>query len=72
VSCPPAAHVDLVPDLAYALFHDGRQPYRLAKEFVADLTANHLIEHLEAEGFVIMKKPPTGGHSINWGQPKRS
>jgi hypothetical protein len=54
-----------VRDLAYALFHDDRQPYRLAKEFVADLTAVHPIEH--AGGFVIMKKSPLGGHSIDWG-----
>jgi hypothetical protein len=63
----PAAHDDLVRDLAYALFHDGRQPYRLAKEFVADMTAIHLIEHLEAEGFVFMKKPPIRGHAGDWG-----
>jgi hypothetical protein len=38
---------------------------------MADLTAHQLVEHLEADGFVIMKRPPIGGHSITWGQPKK-
>jgi hypothetical protein len=54
---------------AYALFRTVA-PYCLAKEFVADLPAIQLIKHLEAEGFVILKGPPIGGHSINWGQPR--
>jgi hypothetical protein len=30
---------------------------------MADIVAKRLIRHLEHSGYVVMKKPPLGGHS---------
>ena len=48
---------------------DGQGFFRLrlsrhvidAAEITANIVAKRLVEHLERSGFVVMKKPPTGG-----------
>jgi hypothetical protein len=30
---------------------------------MSEIVAKRLVEHLERSGFVVMKKPPLGGHS---------
>jgi hypothetical protein len=48
----------------------GRGRHRPSPEFMAEITASHLAAHVESAGFVILKKPPEGGHSIDWGNRK--
>jgi hypothetical protein len=33
---------------------------------MADLTGHHLVDHLERDGFVILKRPPISGHAGDW------
>ena len=54
----PASADELATTLSYALRFDGRKARRQSSELMADITARHLIEHLERSGFVVMKKPP--------------
>jgi hypothetical protein len=66
-----ASRDDLVQALAHALFCDGRQFSRSARDLIADTVARHLIDHLERDEFVVMKKPPIGGPSLqSWMPPK--
>ena len=67
----PVAHAEIVRDLAHALFVEGRRFYRPAQDIIPVIVAAYLIEHLERDGFVVMKKPPIGGHALNsWMPPK--
>jgi hypothetical protein len=59
----PAAPEDLASVLAFALRFSGRKRFRSGDEFMAHITAKHLVEYLAMSGYVIMKKPPSGGHS---------
>jgi hypothetical protein len=34
-----------------------------ADEYMAEIAAKRIVEHLERARFVVMKKPPLGGHS---------
>jgi hypothetical protein len=57
----PAAPDDLADALAFALRFDGRKRKHGAAEFMARIVAKRLVDHLEQSGFVVMKRPPTGG-----------
>jgi hypothetical protein len=57
----PADPEDLASALAFALRFSGRKRVHNADEFMADIVARRLVEHLERAGFVVMKKPPIGG-----------
>ena len=59
----PADPDDLAAALAFALRYAGRKRVHDADSFMADLVAKRLVRHLERAGFVVMKKPPSGGHS---------
>jgi hypothetical protein len=59
----PADPQDLASALAFALRFQGRKRVHNADEFIADIVAKRLVEHLERSGFVVMKKPPIGGAS---------
>ena len=54
--------------LAFALRFDGRKRTYTATDFMAHITADRLIEHMQRSGFVVMKRPPTG-HVVpdHWG-----
>jgi hypothetical protein len=54
----PASEAETLLALAYALKHDGRRAFRTADEYMAQITAAHLLAHLERSGFVLMKRPP--------------
>jgi hypothetical protein len=46
----------------------GLQPRRLRRPigqiaFMADIVAKRLVRYLERAGYVVMKRPPVGGHS---------
>ena len=53
------ASVDEIEDaLSFALRFDGRKRVHRGDEFMARITAERLVHHLELSGFVVMKKPP--------------
>jgi len=57
----PATSEDVVDALAFALRFSGRKRVHNADEFMADIVARRLVQHLERTGFVVMRKPPTLG-----------
>jgi hypothetical protein len=52
--------------LSFALRYRGRKRVFDADDVIAQITAERLVQHLEASGFVVMKKsaapPPTTSH----------
>lgn len=59
----PATVDELASTLVFALRFDGRRRTHSGDEFMAKITAERLIEHLERSGYVVMKKPPLPAHS---------
>ena len=57
----PADPGDLAAALAVALRFQGRKRVRNADELISTIVAKRLVEHLERSGFVVMRRPPTGG-----------
>lgn len=51
---------ELAETLAFALQYDGRRRVHHAEDMMARITADRLVAHLEAAGFVVMRKPPAG------------
>ena len=60
----PATGEEIEEALAFALHFDGRKRVHHGDEFMARITAERLLGHLERSGFVVMKKPATKLHSI--------
>jgi hypothetical protein len=54
---------DLADAIAFALRFEGRKRVHQADEYMAATAAERVVRHLERAGFVVMKKPPLGGHS---------
>jgi hypothetical protein len=54
---------DLARALAFALRYDGGKRFRIGDEFMANIAARRIIDYLAVSGYVVMKKPPIGGHS---------
>ena len=59
----PADPNDVAAALAFALRYAGRKRVRTADAILAEIVAKRQVEHLERAGFVVMRKPPLGGHS---------
>jgi hypothetical protein len=59
----PADPDDLAEALAFALRFEGRKRVHSADEIMAEIVAKRLVEYLARAGFVVMKRPPLGGHS---------
>ena len=55
----PANADEVEQALAFALRYDGRKRSHKGDELMARIVAEHLVQHLELSGFVIMKKPPS-------------
>jgi hypothetical protein len=56
---PPSASDD------HALVrYDGRKQVHQGDEFMAKITAERLVRHLERSGFVLMKKPPRASPAV--------
>ena len=54
----PATREDILFALSYGLrFNTVGRPHRLASEVTAQVTAEMLVQHLERNGFVLMRKP---------------
>jgi hypothetical protein len=54
----PARADEISYALSFALQFEGRRRVHYADDAMARITADRLVRHLEASGFVIMKKPP--------------
>lgn len=52
--CPADAD-DVVQALAFALRYQGRKRFDSAREAMARITAERLVEHLRMAGFVVMR-----------------
>lgn len=65
-SLTPARPEEVAEALSYALRYDERgRPRPHGGEMVAGLAAQHLTQHLERAGFVLMRKPTRGRpHSV--------
>jgi hypothetical protein len=63
----PADSSDLAQSISFALRFDGRKRFHRGDEFMANLTADHIVRYLEKAGYVIMKKPPAVGAGGNPG-----
>jgi hypothetical protein len=59
----PADPRDLAGAIAFALRYRGGKRVDQADEYMATIGAERIVEHLRGAGFVVMKKPPLGGHS---------
>jgi hypothetical protein len=59
----PADPGDLAEALAFALRFEGRKRIHNPDEIMAEIVAKRLVEYLARAGFVVMKRPPLGGHS---------
>jgi hypothetical protein len=58
----PATREEIAQSLSFALQFEGRKRVHHAADFMAQITAERLVKHLEQSGFVVMKKPPLQGH----------
>jgi hypothetical protein len=58
----PAEPNDLAQTLSFALRFEGKRRYTDTERFAADIIADRLVRHLDRAGYVVMKKPPLGGH----------
>jgi hypothetical protein len=47
---------------SFALKFEGRKRVHRADEYMAAIAAARVVRHLERAGFVVLKKPPLGGH----------
>ena len=61
----PAARNDMEQALSFALRFDGKKPLKQATNLMADITAEHLANHLEKSGFVILRKPPREAPTVS-------
>ena len=48
---------ELQDSLSFALRYEGRKRVHQADDVMARITAERLVRHLEASGYVLMKKP---------------
>jgi hypothetical protein len=58
----PATPDDLADALSFALRHEGRKSQHDSDKLNADIVAKRLVRHLDKARYVVMKKPPLGGH----------
>ena len=59
-SLRPATADEIADALSFALRYQGRKRVHHADDMMARITADRLVQHLEASGFVLMKGPPRG------------
>jgi hypothetical protein len=53
---------DLAQSLSFALRFEGRKSQHDSDRLNADIVAKRLVRYLDKAGYVVMKKPPLGGH----------
>jgi hypothetical protein len=54
---------DLAQSLSFALRFEGRKSQHDSDRLNADIVAKRLVRYLDKAGYVVMKKPPLGGHA---------
>jgi hypothetical protein len=54
---------DLADSIAFALKFEGRKQKHDADEYMAKIAAEPVVRHRERARYVVMKRPPLGGHS---------
>jgi hypothetical protein len=59
----PADPEDLASAIAFALKFEGRKRWHDADELMAAIVAKRLVRYLERARYVVMQRPPLGGHS---------
>ena len=64
----PADLSDVAGSIAFALRFNRRKRFHEGDKLMADITADHIIRHLDNSGYVIMKKPPAPGGGDNPGR----
>jgi hypothetical protein len=64
----PADPSDIAGSIAFALQLSGRKRVHDADQYMAPIVADRIVRHLERAGFVVMKRPPTGGGGDNPGR----
>jgi hypothetical protein len=57
----PAVHEEVAESIAFSLRFNGRKRFHEGHELMAEITAQHVLRHLERCGFVLMKRPPIRG-----------
>lgn len=57
----PADPEDVANSISFALRFNGRQRFHEGDKLMAEITADHILRHLERCRFVILKRPPIGG-----------
>jgi hypothetical protein len=55
----PATSQEIAEALSFALRFNGRRPFPQSNSLMAEITAAHLVEHLQRCGFLLMKGPDT-------------
>ena len=53
----PATAEEVAATLSVALRHSSRRRVRATDRFMAQITAERLVQYLEWSGFVVMKRP---------------
>jgi hypothetical protein len=66
----PADPSDLADAIAFALRFQGRKRVHEGDEFMAKIAAQRIVRRLERARFVVMKKPPLGGHAFGRGDAR--
>jgi hypothetical protein len=53
----PATPEEIAEALSFALRFNGRKPFPQSSSLMAQITAAHLVQHLQRCGFQLMKSP---------------
>ena len=68
----PATTDEIMQTMSFALRYQGRKRVHDADDVMARVTAERLLRHLEASGFVLMKRPPGTAPSTGGYEPRGS
>jgi hypothetical protein len=61
----PATPEEITEALSFALRFDGRRPFPQSNSLMAQITAAHLVAHLQRCGFRLMKEPDAAAPSAS-------
>jgi hypothetical protein len=71
-SLRPATPDEIATALSFALRYQGRKRVYDADDVMARITAERIVRHLEASGFVLMKRPPAADPTVTRHLPQRA
>lgn len=66
----PATADEIAETLSFALRYQGRKRVHDAADAMARITADRLVRHLEASGFVLMRRPPGAAPAVGTVPPQ--